>query len=360
MKTLLNIWRFVYVYSGIGFIHQMIQRPIEGEYKGRKPSNFILWVIGVYTGLLTIAWQRYELRVSRLTNTFSAYVGLLDFEHSNNGVLQGFIDLQSENVPKEIKKWWWPPNVFASLVDEEPFEDISINVARIAPLFIGPTIRDIKKLTTSEALMMVTFDNRSLSFYDSKLDAIFCVGSHSSLLFSSSHLSELTINESNSFSITSTDHSTINLFRSINSKVMIDHELSKVKVLDIYGSVVQSPLITSGVEGLVEIGESAVKANFGKSFNSIFIRTELNIDTLQYEGQNLYYKCEINTSLFQNIYNQDPAEAYFYKCKINGSDTTNIDSLDMFSQVNLYNGQAFHFKEFLEFEREQEEMMQKF
>ena len=129
-----KIWIFIYLYLGIGHLHQMIVRPKENEDAKRKPSNFIFWLATVISAIHALAYQRYENRLNRLTNTFSSYVEVLD-DQVKTEIINGFISLQNKEVP--VEPTIWPPwRVFDSFYNNEPLEDIVNNVASIAPRYI--------------------------------------------------------------------------------------------------------------------------------------------------------------------------------------------------------------------------------
>jgi uncharacterized protein YjbI with pentapeptide repeats len=115
------IWRFVYIYLGIGYILQMIRKPKEGEYTDRAPSQFIWWVIGIYAGIFGIAFQKYENRINRLENRYNSLIQQLGGNNTGE-ILTAISDMQTSYTPLEPAIW--PPNALISLTDSIPNSEI--------------------------------------------------------------------------------------------------------------------------------------------------------------------------------------------------------------------------------------------
>ena len=129
--------RWCYHYLGYGYIHfHMLRFRQSGRPPLRKPSNFALWVITVYSALFSLAFQRHENGLNRLYLSFSSYVSLLGNDLSLSTV-QGFVNLQSYEIPVE-PSFINPFSVFRSFLDKEPYPPV---VSEVGDLVSNPINR---------------------------------------------------------------------------------------------------------------------------------------------------------------------------------------------------------------------------
>ena len=159
------IARAVYLYSGLGFIVEMIYKTAKPEgLIGQKPSNFPLWAIGVYAGLYGAAATRYEHTLNRLYSRYGAFG-----EHVESGVnsqmIQAMIDLQREKVPVE-PRFISPRSVIKSLNPQSDTSNALIDdISSIALQFLPQKkIVTISHAIVRQPLETVNFNSSSIDF----------------------------------------------------------------------------------------------------------------------------------------------------------------------------------------------------
>jgi hypothetical protein len=59
---------FIYDFAGLRFIIEKKIPPKEPSTGKRNPSTFIFWILGLYTALFGIAYQRYEHKIDSIKN----------------------------------------------------------------------------------------------------------------------------------------------------------------------------------------------------------------------------------------------------------------------------------------------------
>lgn len=184
--------RFLYIYIGFGYLHQMIRKPKAEEYSDRKPSNFLLWIIGLYVALFGLAAQRYEIRINRLNNLFNTYIELLD-KDVDPGIYDGFIQLQKSVVPKEPKvlEFW---TTFQSFVEEEPFPDVVQHVGNIAPAYFREEIGSLKDLESKQVLDLDDYERFDFKFEKCHLEKIRIRNKvHAKLILDSTYINQMAV-----------------------------------------------------------------------------------------------------------------------------------------------------------------------
>jgi len=102
--TKYKIYWYLCQYSGLRYVWCMIDTPIDPDTGRKKPSNFLLWTIGIYVALFGIAFQRYENRINRLEAARNTLIEQLGGSN-NSQILTSLADMQLSLAPKE-------PNIF--------------------------------------------------------------------------------------------------------------------------------------------------------------------------------------------------------------------------------------------------------
>ncbi len=115
-RIIKSIPYFLYNLSGIRHIWENIIWPINREAKDRKPSTFIIWIIGLYVALFSIASQRYENRIDLIEVRISSVFTQLSTPHYKRTFSQ-IAETQKITCPlkPDIKK---PITVYQSLFDD--------------------------------------------------------------------------------------------------------------------------------------------------------------------------------------------------------------------------------------------------
>lgn len=147
----------------------------------RHPSNFFLWVITVYSAIFSITLQRYELALSRLTNTFNSYIEQLDIEKDQRELASGFQNLQGQDIPFP-PNWFNPLSVLKSGIPYFDQPD-AYTKRQIASLFTpywnkyqfeyNDDAKIFGKLYYSDTLSYsVPFERPNLRFYNSEIQSL--------------------------------------------------------------------------------------------------------------------------------------------------------------------------------------------
>ncbi len=293
-----------------------------------------LWTVTIYTGLFTIAFQRYENKVNRLYSSFSAYIERIGTDLSNS-TLQGFIDLQSDQVPYEAN-YWNPISVFMSFTATAPFAPIVRDVGNISPGAFHKLISydendpfrktiHVKNFITNGELNV---DSRHFLFVNSNIASLNSFG-HEIYLetvntkiddfssrFSTLHLSQL---NASAFS------SSCNLVHFADSSYL-------------GFSVFTYSLIDPG--SVFTVKKASLSGNVIKVIDSMFSRIIISVNSIINIGNSegvIFYKCEFTRNpifSYTSNFKEDKTPPFvFYKCTINGLPFSNYDSASMVKTI---------------------------
>ena len=325
------IWNFVYLYLGVGHIHHMIRKP--KDYEGQKPSNIMLWIITVYTGLFTLAFQRYENKVNRLYSSFSAYSEQLGPE-IDAATLQGFIDLQSREVPVEANYWHFHTPILTFFVTE-PFNDIVKDVGDMAPRYIQSSgLREVNGLKTSKEVTFNSLKSKySIWFRNSEIDRIRILNSHDTdIELDHSFIRELKLERVTSLYLDNEYNDELDSLKV--SRAVIDICSGEIH-LDAKSFDIHESVLSNDLEG-----------NDVFMVNTLNILSHIEVDSITFGENTFFYKSNLIIEMRDTVFEDDSDiqkllskknvdyGPFFYESKINGLSVENsLDSLEFFKKA---------------------------
>ncbi|MEP5610898.1 MAG: hypothetical protein ABJP45_01550 [Cyclobacteriaceae bacterium] len=314
IDSLERFWPHFYHYSGVGYVHWMIEKPIETE-KSRRPSNFVLWVIGIHFALLGFSYQRFENAVTRKENGFNSLVEQLNSAHQEE-ILQLIIEYRKELIPVEPK--FWPPNTV--------YESLSSDRGTVYPQLdkkMESTLMTYIPKTDSLTLRGVNLRN-DLHLYS---DAFRC---------SSCILKDISLRDGSAYFWSSTIR---NVFGSAdNLKLVInDSRMQRAYFDEVFGSL---ELTNDTIEYLSMYKSTLtlkLKNNWYKEveIDSTIILLNMPLNTFPHvSGHNIFFKSSLYTVASGGAYsvlnkvieNRESKGDIFIDCRINGKlySTSNV------------------------------------
>lgn len=296
-----GIWHFIYQYMGVGFIIWMIHPPIDTT-KYRKPSNFLLWIVGLHVGLMGIAYQRYENAINRWHNNYNVLIERLGDEY-NSTILQLINDKKNEKIPVE-PSILDVTSVYRNFNENwnEPYFSVLPEVDKLLSLYIPNHSGVYSNLTLSSNPLV--FDKvGSYTLLASSVKEIEVINT-SDFIFNNSEVDFLRI-RSNGFEFQSkrSDFKELNIQKSLGffSADSID---SNVTHLTISNSVIKESNISLDTVTDFHISHTLF-ASVIFDFNNI-----KDIDA----EEAIFYKCVfMKRDIFQLL---DEENALFYECLI--------------------------------------------
>jgi uncharacterized protein YjbI with pentapeptide repeats len=95
------IW-FVWDFSGFRFIFSKILPPKSGTYNSkRSPSTFLLWIIGIYVAIFTLASNKYEYKKNIIDNKICILVNNITSSPNNKDAFARLARIQKIRMPIE-------------------------------------------------------------------------------------------------------------------------------------------------------------------------------------------------------------------------------------------------------------------
>ncbi len=315
LEALKKLWYFIYQYMGIGFIVWMIHPPIDTTNK-RKPSNFLLWVVGLHVGLMGIAYQRYENAVNRWHNNYNVLIERLGDEY-NSAILQLINDKKNELIPVE-PSLLDITSVYRNFNEDwnEPYYGTQNEVEKLLSLYIPSHPGE--------------YSNLSMNYDDLIFDR---TGDYS---LRNSTIKKITIQKNAKLNISESEIDELNI---LNRGSNLNLELSSVGQLKIKNSYLElsmDSVIGTNKDLTIQnsmLRDSNLELDTAASlriYNSLFVNTlfELkNIKNIEIE-ETIFYKCVfMNKDVYEHF---NKKGSYFYDCLVFESKPTRYSS-----QINV-------------------------
>lgn len=266
---------------------------MEHEYQDRKPSQFILWVIGIYFALYGVAFQRYELSINRLNNTYNSYIELLG-NNPNNEILQEIINLQIDSVPLEgvINKPW---SIVRSFTQKAPFDDIAENVGLILPNYINCKTEQIRNFKALSDIDIANCGNMTIDYRKCVLGQLWYSKIDSIELTLIDTKSEYIFVDKVKFIYFSTRSSSVDLLSYSNSTVRHEGVANHIAISESYFTGdVDNP--TMAVEDAV-IFDAVIETDTITTLGTItkVYDSEVTVkEIVNFEGEIEFYNCIVN------------------------------------------------------------------
>jgi hypothetical protein len=304
---------------------------------GKRIWNITVWIVTIYTALYGIAFQRYENRVNRLYNIFSAYIDRLGTEN-NEQTLQGLINLQSERIPYE-PIYWYPQSLFRTFFQEIEYDLLVQDISSILENLLinnfsatDKNVIEFKNINMADGDVLINNPIVNRIRIDSSIFNSLNSDSISSYL----HLNYSVINELNFnrsvISIVDSPKSMKKL-SSDYSVIHIDDEI-EFEIMDCKNTLINSNMY---------LGHSLqTKTNKVKGNNCVFANINFDVDSIEVTDGKfhplIFYKCNFSSipSFVEKTVkwvDTNYAPIKFYKCNIKGELVSNIDSVHVFDEV---------------------------
>lgn len=273
----------------------MIVKPYYDAHE-RKPSNFLLWLIGVYFATYGFAEQRFDRRKNFYDSQFNSLSTLISSDNSES-TLQTLLLLQQVNIPIE-PKFKNPISILNSFGDEIHYQDLQEKIDLVLNAWIDIKEEIVLSNVNSKGIFL-NKEKRLFVFRDSNIDLLEILARHDSLieqdlLLHNSQIGVLEIDQ-NLFGFSSIGNSKIITFITENS--ILDHtaitKSLSIDTIKVFNTLFNSCDFTN-YDGIV------------KSFHSFILSTDTTM--------NFFLNCKFDSTSFESFSKIQNSE--FVNCTI--------------------------------------------
>lgn len=294
---------------GIGYVIWMIHPPIDTTGR-RKPSNFLLWVVGLHVGLLGIAYQRYENAVNRWHNNYNVLIERLGDDY-NSAILQLINDKKYDKLPVE-PHLLDISSVYRNFNDNwnEPYFNVQPEVDKLLSLYIPSQPGEYKNLNLKE---------KPLTFEQSGFFTI-----------SNSTIENMNILSSSDFIISEAEIDSLRVSSPNFELDLSNSSIREITISEAFGSFNIEKNIKSGFNAnnsYINNSKLSIDTlNGAILYKNIFSATVIDIGSFKNlkSEDNLFYKCVFMSPQAYEAMNH--SSNYFYKCLIYDNNTAHRSS----------------------------------